>query len=425
MKILWFCNTAANGQEFLGQQAVGSGTWLQALNIMLEKEVDLTVAFHHEKDKRFYYGKTNYIAIGKYDTFFIKIIMKFKERFFNKVLDEDLINKYLQVIDEIKPDVIHIHGTENSFGCVIKHTNIPVVTSIQGVMTVWLHKFMSGFPEKYLHVRDFSTKNLKQFIFPTNFNNAKKKFIEMSRVELKNIKNCKNFIGRTDWDRRITSVMSKDSKYFYNSEVIREEFFKHQWLPCLEDENKVLIHTTTDNVFYKGFETICQTIRVLDEIGVVCQWRIAGLNKNDLIVKVVKDMMGKSFPNTSLIFLGKCNAEEIVQSILKSDLYVMPSHIENSPNSLCEAMILGIPCISTWSGGSGSLMVDGEEGLLIQDGDPWAMAGAILQIKKNKIFAKKIANKGQQKAKLRHDKDKILSDLLKIYKTIQEPHIIN
>jgi glycosyltransferase involved in cell wall biosynthesis len=45
---------------------------------------------------------------------------------------------------------------------------------------------------------------------------------------------------------------------------------------------------------------------------------------------------------------------------------VCPSSIENSPNSLGEAMLLGMPCVSADVGGIASIFTDGEDGLLYE-----------------------------------------------------------
>lgn len=96
----------------------------------------------------------------------------------------------------------------------------------------------------------------------------------------------------------------------------------------------------------------------------------------------------------------------------------MASHIENSPNNLSEAMILGMPCIATFAGGTGSLLIDGYEGILIQDGDPWAMAGAVMEMKENFERAIVVADKARTRALNRHDKNRIINDLIDIYKKI-------
>ena len=104
--------------------------------------------------------------------------------------------------------------------------------------------------------------------------------------------------------------------------------------------------------------------------------------------------------------------------MLEADIYVMPSHIENSPNSLCEAMIIGMPCITTLAGGTPSLLKDKEEGLVIQDGDPWSMAGAILELHHNPEIAFTYGRNARKRALKRHDPDKIVDELLDIYREI-------
>lgn len=44
------------------------------------------------------------------------------------------------------PDVIHIHGTEDNFGLVQRFVKIPVLISIQGLLTVYTTKFYTGIP---------------------------------------------------------------------------------------------------------------------------------------------------------------------------------------------------------------------------------------------------------------------------------------
>ncbi|HOK85062.1 MAG TPA: glycosyltransferase, partial [Tenuifilum sp.] len=144
----------------------------------------------------------------------------------------------------------------------------------------------------------------------------------------------------------------------------------------------------------------------------------AGINGNDLIVKIVKKYLGQKYPKFCLKYLGKLNDRMLITQMLESDIYVMPSHIENSPNNLCEAMMLGMPCIASFSGGTSSMLNNKVEGVLIQDGDPWVLAGAILDYinKKEKYIEYGInAYKGASK---RHKINNIVSNLIKNYSQI-------
>jgi glycosyltransferase involved in cell wall biosynthesis len=423
IKVIWFSNTPANGLEYLGLNTAGSGTWLQSLNIAIESKVELTIVFHYKENIRFKHNDTLYIGLRRFESTAGELFFRFRERFTNHVLDDDCLSNYLTIINELRPDIIHIHGTENHFGCIASSTNVPTVTSIQGNLTIWEKKFTGSINQKYLRVRNFSLKSIKNFLFPTNFANAKKKFAKMSKVERKNMLLCQSFIGRTDWDRRICSVMSPKSRYFHNDEIIRSEFFKFNWRKNVNINNVIALHTTTDNVMYKGFEVICETINILKSSGNSVIWNIAGLSAEDLIVKITRKIMGSNFPGNSIIFHGRLNTKELIDSILNSDIYVMPSHIENSPNSLAEAMILGIPCIASFVGGTGSFIENKKSGLLIQSGDPWCLAGSIIELANNATEAEQLGSLGKLSARRRHDPIKIVEELQDIYRQLLDPSV--
>lgn len=61
-------------------------------------------------------------------------------------------------------------------------------------------------------------------------------------------------------------------------------------------------------------------------------------------------------------FLGTLDEFQMRQAFLDANVYIMPSAIENSPNSLCEAQILGVPVVASYCGGTPTLMTDQESG---------------------------------------------------------------
>lgn len=412
MKVLWFSNTPANADEYFDSELKGTGGWLKALDQALQNQVELHIAFQKQHDAAFKYKATVYHPIKTDQSLFSKVLNRFR----SYVADKEDLNKYLEIINKLKPDIIHIHGTENPFACIIPHINIPVVVSIQGNITVCLHKFCCGFENQYLHVTDRKTTSLKKLFFPQSFANSYKLFKKMYRREERNLGLTKNIIGRTAWDKRITSILATDSIYYHGDEILRDSFYHNQWSPHFSD--KIIINTTNGNDFYKGFETLCMTLHVLNNIGIDCEWRVAGISSADLIVKVTKQKLKNQYPQKGLVLMGSINEITLIESLLSADMYIMTSHIENSPNNLSEAMILGLPCISTFVGGVGSLLQDGEEGILIQDGDPWAMAGAILEMANNKERAMQLGKKARKIALKRHDKDRIVNDLIKVYESI-------
>lgn len=62
---------------------------------------------------------------------------------------------------------------------------------------------------------------------------------------------------------------------------------------------------------------------------------------------------------------------------LAADITVLPSTVENLPNTLLEALACGLPVIAFNAGGIGDAVVDGITGLLVEPNNPAALAAAI------------------------------------------------
>src|SRR5208282_1881779 len=69
-------------------------------------------------------------------------------------------------------------------------------------------------------------------------------------------------------------------------------------------------------------------------------------------------------------FHGFQPSEVIAKFHFQSQVFVLPSQNENSPNSLAEAMVSAAPVVATRVGGVPSLVEDGQTGLLVPWGDP-------------------------------------------------------
>ena len=76
----------------------------------------------------------------------------------------------------------------------------------------------------------------------------------------------------------------------------------------------------------------------------------------------------------NIIFTGILNEKEMKQKFLESHIFVSSSAIENSPNSVGEAMVLGIPIISSYVGGVPDMIEHKKEGYLYQPDAPYMLA---------------------------------------------------
>jgi glycosyltransferase involved in cell wall biosynthesis len=215
--------------------------------------------------------------------------------------------------------------------------------------------------------------------------------------------------------------MAPAAQYFHVDEVIRPRFYQLHWQPVQHTVPVFL--TTSSPSFYKGFEMVIDTARVLTTKGVAFTWLVAGLKEDHSLVKLIRQLKkADDLGALNIRLLGTLGEEELAGHLLTSDAYVQVSHIENSPNSLCEAMLAGMPIIASFAGGTSSLLKDGVHGVLVQDGDPYALAGAMEEVTKYPEQVQSMAAEGRVVARRRHDPEGIARGMLEKYATIIEKH---
>ena len=238
-----------------------------------------------------------------------------------------------------------------------------------------------------------------------------KKFKYNTSREAIILSNCKFFMGRTDWDRSISKLYAPNSRYFYCSEVLRDVFYEARpWE--IKENPKLILVSTISKTSYKGFDLILKTAKLLKELSDInFEWNIFGISDYELWEK----KLGIKSNDVNVFFRGIAEGETLVKNIQDGDIFVHPSYIDNSPNSICEAQMIGTPVISTNVGGISTLIEDQKTGCLIPANDPYSLVTRIIEIKRNKEKAIRIGKNARNMAMLRHDKEKIKTDLMTIY----------
>jgi glycosyltransferase involved in cell wall biosynthesis len=201
--------------------------------------------------------------------------------------------------------------------------------------------------------------------------------------------------------------------------MLRVGFYSNKWLPK-ERQNDFIFITIIRNNVYKGLETIFECKRILNEINLEYKttWKIAGINEKDEISYLIERKYRSTFKETGIQLLGALKEKELISQMLGAHIFIHPSHIENGSNSTSEAMLMGMPIIATFAGGIPTTIENKKEGLLVQDGDPYALAGAILELKENSNYANELGVNARAKAITRHNPERIMNELLNIYSSI-------
>ena len=206
--------------------------------------------------------------------------------------------------------------------------------------------------------------------------------------------------------------MNPNSKYFYGSEILRKVFYDN----CVRNIplQKVIITTTISQPLYKGFDLVLKTAKLLKEcFDFEFCWNVFGNINPNVAERITKT----TCKEVNVEVRGVVSSEQLHAELLNSTVYVHTSYIDNSPNSVCEAQLTGLPVIVTHVGGTYSLIEEGVTGFSVPANDPYQIAYLINKLR-DKDVNMQIGANAREKALKRHNKNLIINDLITPYKTV-------
>ena len=319
----------------------------------------------------------------------------------------------VRIIRETSPDLIHIHGLESPLGLIARDTSVPCAVSLQGLLGPYQRVFFRG-----VSAPDMARLLLNRSVVRgTGELNGYLRMRAKAVREREMMSLHRYFIGRTDWDRAFVAVNAPDTLYFHGEEIMRPIFYETSREPA--DEDSHTIFTTSSAMIFKGTECLVEALAALHRMGrrdVVL--RVAGVPPNGEVGGMYRRRAKKFGVETSIEWLGRLNERQLARELCSASVYAYPSHIDNSPNSLVEAMLVGAPIVATHVGGIPSLLADGKEGLLCPAGDPLAMAGRIDALLADRELALRLGSNARERARLRNDPLRVAEQTLRIYRAV-------
>lgn len=341
-----------------------------------------------------------------------------------------LINAYQRVVEDFKPDVIHIHGTEYFQGLLSGrgHLNCPTVISIQGILDVCQQHYFGGMSVAKL----ITTRTLRDYIRLDGLIEQRIRMGKRAREEREIFKSNLAFIGRTTWDKAHTRRLNPSARYYHCDETIRHPFYTRQW--DIRNIHRYSIFASGASYPLKGFHILLKAVALLkdefpdsivrtpmaqfypDAKGLKRLW----LNcRKTGYARYLTDLLRKKKLGGQIVQLPPLDAEGMAAEMRKAHVFVLPSLVENSPNSLAEAMLVGTPSVASFVGGVPSMVQDGHSALLFPSGDEAVLAEQIRRIFLDDDLAKDLSVRAQEVAHRRHLKENIVDNMLGIYRREQ------
>ncbi len=416
MKLLWITNILfPDICTKLGIQAPVTGGWLKSLAqvlLDLDENIELAVATLHgnEYRKDVINGVTYYCL-----PFSIYKLKKYTPA----------IEQYWKLVTEdFRPDIVHIHGTEYPHGLAYMKAigTDNVVISIQGLISIIARYSLGQIPPKklkrYITIYDL----LKGHIL-----NRPKQMSKSGELEKEYIKLSHNVIGRTEWDKDHIWAINPNTKYHFCNEILREPFYQTIWNLEKCQRHSIFLSQTQNPIkgIHKVIEALPYVIRHYPDIKVY----VAGTNftqkkslkdklRFDTYANYVVHLMESLGVRNRFIFTGLLNENEMAEQYKHAHLFICPSSIENSPNSLGEAQLVGTPTIASYVGGIPNMIEDGKTGLLYRFEEHEMLARCICNIFENDSLACSLSKNEQKCAQERHDRHSNALRTLEIYNKI-------
>jgi glycosyltransferase involved in cell wall biosynthesis len=179
-----------------------------------------------------------------------------------------------------------------------------------------------------------------------------------------------------------------------------------------------VLYTTMGGAPYKGLETLVEAVALLCKAGHDVVLRVGGDLDGSELGLATRRLARRLGVAARCVELGPLGAQEVVSEVLGCNLYVSPSHADNSPNSLCEAQVLGAPCIAASVGGIPSLIEHDVTGYLFTDGDYAGLAATVERAMHDAVATAGVAAAGAHAARARHDREQVVAQTVAVYQSV-------
>lgn len=376
MRVLWICNIMLPRiAKKLGQEVNNKEGWLTGLMEAVlahnasdvENAVQLGIAFPIAKGQEFlqdalvinedydvpFYGfRENVLMADQYDV----------------SMEEDM----KKILEAFKPDLVHCFGTEYPHTlAAIKCFGRPerTLVGIQGLCRVCAKGYMANLPHKVVKSTTFRDIVRKDTLLM-----QQQKFEDRGQWELASVQGTGHVTGRTHFDKYWTGKWNPRAEYHLMNETLRKEFYTGEW--SLDTCCPHRLFFSQGDYPLKGFHYMLLALPKILEKYPDTEVYVAGnslLRGKGLKAKLkisaygayLEKLVAEYGLEGKVHFLGRLTAADMKEQYLKSHAFVCASSIENSPNSLGEAMILGVPVVTADVGGI-MTMITPEEGTIFE-----------------------------------------------------------
>lgn len=408
MKVLWLSNSA-----FVSEKTKATGSWVQPMAEQLALSIDMVNVTDGMVEKPI---SNNFNNIKQW-------IIPTKSSNYGQEASVETCSVVKGIIEQEKPDLVHIWGTEKFWASIYRkgYIDVPTILDIQGLLAPYTEYYYGGLSIKEI----FQSIHLKEIIMPSRTLFHKKEvFRKRGMSETVNIKSFKHISYQSQWVKNYISFVNPSATLYPTKIMLRKAFVESQkWAFHNVGDSPVVFSTCSAAVTYKGMHIVIKAIALLKSKYPKIKLKLAGnITVGNKLLDGYSVFLNKLIKKYGLqenvIYLGPLDENQIIAHLQEANACVIPSFIETYCLAFAESMIVGTPTIASFAGAMPELAENGKEALFYNSVDYYTCATYIDKVLQDKRLAEKLSENGRARRMKENDIDIVVKTQLDIYNEV-------
>jgi len=328
-----------------------------------------------------------------------------------------------EVLADFVPDVLHAEGSEMAYTRrFLKAWAGPKLLSLQGVINGNRNYDLGRLPLLSMLNPLRPKTALTALALMVNF---AFRFLPRLKAERETIGLADHIMGRTIWDRAQAWAINPDATYHHCSRILRDGFYGAAWDSAGHEPHSIFVGNAASP--RKGTHVVIEAVRLLRRAYPDIRLYVAGESPMEAgssfkrhigYPAYVCDLIERHGLKDRVTFTGLLDEPGMVRRMEQSHVFVMSSIIENSPNTLGEAMMVGTPSVSSFTGGVPSMASDEVDVLMYRADDPAMLAIQIKRLFDDPALCGRLSASARKRARKTHDPEANVQALVAAYDRI-------
>jgi glycosyltransferase involved in cell wall biosynthesis len=292
-----------------------------------------------------------------------------------------------RLINKIKPDLVNLSGAENAYysSSVLGIKGYPILVTIQGFVSLNSEKVVKNpIVLKRIEIEERIFRSLNYFAIEATF---MEKFI-------------RNF--------------NPDARMFW----FHFPFAKTNVVTNVPKEYDIVFFARVTKM--KGIEDLIKSVSIAKDLLPEIKLCIIGDTEIDYL-NYLKVMIENLNLKDNIVFKGFLPSQTAMHSeVVKARISVLPTYNDTIPGTIVESMLLGVPVISYNTGGIPDLNKDGENIIIVEQGNVGKLADEIIRLLTVDKIRYELAERALKYAATEFDNTHSVNLMTEAYKTVIE-----